>query len=86
MKGKMKNITTSRLRENLADAIDAVEKKEKYLLVTRSGEAKAALVNLDYFEDLLALNSPKYLASIREAREQYKRGEVYTHEEVFGEV
>jgi hypothetical protein len=37
-----------------------------------------------FVEDLLAATSPEYLASIREAREDYKAGRVYTHEEVFG--
>ena len=37
-----------------------------------------------FLEDLLASTSPKYLASIREAREQYKARIVKTHKEVFG--
>jgi hypothetical protein len=39
-----------------------------------------------FLEDLLASTSPEYLASIREAREQYKAGKVKTHKEVFGRV
>ncbi len=35
-------------------------------------------------EDLLASTSPEYLDSIREARRQYKRGQVKSHAEVFG--
>jgi len=38
----------------------------------------------DFIEDLLATISPDYLASIREAREDYREGRVYSHEEVFG--
>jgi len=37
-----------------------------------------------FLEDLLASTSPEYLASIREAREQYKARRVKTHKEVFG--
>lgn len=37
-----------------------------------------------FLEDLLASTSSAYLASIREAREQYKAGKVKTHKEVFG--
>jgi len=37
-----------------------------------------------FLEDLLASTSPDYLASIREAREQYKAKSVKTHKEVFG--
>lgn len=36
-----------------------------------------------FLEDLLAATSPKYLASIREAREDYRRGRVLSHAEVF---
>ncbi len=38
-----------------------------------------------FIEDLLAAVSPEYLESIREAREDYKEGRVFSHEEVFGE-
>jgi hypothetical protein len=54
-----------------AQIISAVKNMEK--------EQQASFV-----EDLLAATSPEYLASIREAREDYKAGRVYTHEEVFG--
>lgn len=39
-----------------------------------------------FLEDLLASTSPEYLASIREAREQYNAGKVTTHQAVFGRV
>ena len=77
-------ITT--LRNNLADVLEEVAKKRKYLLVLKKGNPVSALVNLDFFEDLLALASPKYLKSIKEARQQYKKGEYYTHTEVFGKL
>jgi len=38
----------------------------------------------EFLEDLLAATSPKYLASIRKAREDYKAGRVKTHKELFG--
>ncbi len=37
-----------------------------------------------FIEDLLAAVSPQYLASIQEARNDYKAGRTYSHEEVFG--
>ena len=37
-----------------------------------------------FLEDLLAATSPEYLASIREARADYRSGKVKTHAEVFG--
>ncbi|MDZ7290766.1 MAG: hypothetical protein ONB44_14135 [candidate division KSB1 bacterium] len=41
---------------------------------------------LAFLEDLLAATSPEYLASIREAREDYRRGRVVSHEEVFRKI
>ncbi len=39
----------------------------------------------EYFlENLLAATSPEYMESIREAREDYRKGRVYSHDEVFG--
>jgi PHD/YefM family antitoxin component YafN of YafNO toxin-antitoxin module len=37
-----------------------------------------------FLEDLLAATSPEYLASIKEARADYKAGRVKSHQEVFG--
>ncbi|HHT9115778.1 MAG: hypothetical protein HY607_10525 [Planctomycetes bacterium] len=38
-----------------------------------------------FVEDLLAITSPDYLQSIREAREEYKAGKTKSHNEIFGE-
>ena len=38
-----------------------------------------------FLEDLLAVTSPKYLKSIKEARAEYRAGRVRGHEEVFGQ-
>lgn len=77
-------VTTTILRNNLADVLKEVAKKRDYLLVSKKRSLVSAIVNLDFFEDLLALASPKYLKSIKEARKQYKQGKVYTFDEVFG--
>jgi hypothetical protein len=37
----------------------------------------------NYLEDLLAARSSNYLASIREAREDYRQGRILSHEQVF---
>jgi len=79
-------VTTTTLRNNLADVLAEVSEGRDYLLVTKKGNPISALVNLDFFEDLLAATSSKYLKSIKKAREEYKRGEIYTHEQVFGEL
>lgn len=78
-------VTTTTLRNNFADSLKEVLKRD-YLLVAKRGKIISALVNIDLFEDLLALKNKKYLASIRKAREEYRRGQVFTHEQVFGEI
>ncbi len=37
-----------------------------------------------FLEDLLAATSPEYLATIREARKDYRAGRTKTHKEIFG--
>lgn len=37
----------------------------------------------DYLEDLKALSSNEYIASIAEAREDYKKGNIKNYDEIF---
>jgi prevent-host-death family protein len=82
----MNVVGTTVLRNNLADVIEEVSKKRDYLLVSKRGKINSVLVNIELFEDLLALANKKYLKSIKKAREEHQRGEVFTHEQAFGEV
>jgi PHD/YefM family antitoxin component YafN of YafNO toxin-antitoxin module len=82
----MNIITTTILRNNLADALEEITKKRDYLLVTKKNQIKAALVNIDLFEDLLALTNKKYLKSIKKARKEYESGDFFTHNQVFGNI
>lgn len=54
------------------DIIEAVKKMKK-----REREA--------FIEDLLAMTSPEYLQSIKEARAEYRVGKTKSHKEIFGE-
>jgi len=38
-----------------------------------------------FVEDLLAIISPEYVLSIKEARAEYKAGKTKSHKEIFGE-
>lgn len=82
----MNVITTTVLRNNLADSLEAIASKKDYLLVAKKGQITSALVNIDLFEDLLALTNKNYLNSIKKARLEYKKGNFFTHQQVFGEV
>ena len=78
------NVTV--LRNNLADSLKEVSKKKDYLLVAKKGKITSALVNIDLFEDLLALANKDYVASIKKARKEYEKGDVFSHQQVFGKV
>jgi len=82
----MNIITTTILRNNLADTLKEITKKRDYLLVAKKNQIKAALVNIDLFEDLLALTNKKYLKSIKKARKEYESGDFFTHNKVFGNI
>jgi len=40
----------------------------------------------DYLENLLAATCPQYINSIKEAREDYKKGRISTHAEVYQKI
>ena len=54
------------------DIIEAVKKMKKH-------ERES------FIEDLLAVTSPDYLKSVKEARAEYKAGRTKLHKELFGE-
>ena len=82
----MNIVNATVLRNNLSDALNEVSGDKDYLLVAKKGKITSALVNIDLFEDLLALSNNDYLKSIKAAREDYKKGNVFSHEQIFGEI
>jgi PHD/YefM family antitoxin component YafN of YafNO toxin-antitoxin module len=54
------------------DIIEAIKKMKKH-------ERES------FIEDLLAMTSPDYLKSVKEARAEYKAGRTKSHKEIFGE-
>ncbi len=82
----MNIVTTTNLRNNLADAFKKVAKKKDYLLVAKKGKITSALVDIDFFEDLLDMSSKDFKASLKKARKEYENGQVFTHEQVFGDL
>lgn len=82
----MNIVNATTLRNHLADTLKEITGKKDFFLVSKKGEISSALVNIDLFEDLLALTDTNYLASIRKARKEYKKGDILSHDEVFGEL
>jgi len=77
-----KTIKTTTLRDNFATA-SALVGGDQFLVITKNGRPVSALVDINYFEDLLTITNPKIIESVKEARTSKKR---YTHEEVFGDL
>lgn len=82
----LRQVDTATLRNNLADVLNEIAGKKDYMLVTRKAKPVSAIINLDFLEDLLAATSSKYLKSVREAREDAKKGRLSSHAEVFGKL
>ncbi|MBU2632724.1 type II toxin-antitoxin system Phd/YefM family antitoxin [Patescibacteria group bacterium] len=82
----MNIVNATVLRNNLADALNEVGENKDFLLVAKKGKIISALVNIDLFEDLLALSNKNYLKEIKEARMDYKKGNVFSHKQIFGEI
>ena len=80
-----KTITATNLRSNLSAALNSVSKND-VLIITRRGKKEQAIVDIDKYEDLLAASDPEYLASIKRAREEYKKGEVVSFNDAFGNL
>jgi prevent-host-death family protein len=79
----MNIVSSTKLRNNLAEAL-AMVKRGKYLLVSQRGKVKKAIIDVEELEDLLSLHDKEYLDSIKRARADAKAGRVYTFDEVFG--
>ncbi len=82
----MNVINATTLRNNFASALKEVNKKGHFLLVSKKGKITSALVDIDFFEDLLESVNKQYLASIKNARKEVENGDVFTLKEAFGEI
>jgi antitoxin YefM len=84
----METITATAARSNLFNLIKKAAKEHRqYRVVSKSGEV--ILLSQDDFESLLEtlelLSTPGLLKSIRKAKQEIRKGETYSLNEVFGE-
>ncbi len=80
-----KTIDSTDLRSNLGNVLNAVSSGET-LIVKKRGKDQAVIIDIDTYEDLLEAANPTYLKSIKKAREEYKKGYVFSLEDAFGDV
>ena len=81
-----KIVSSSKLRDNFASILNAIDKKHPFYIITRNGKQEHAIISLDKLEDLLAASDPGYLRDIAEARKQAEAGELFALEDVFDNV
>lgn len=81
-----KTIDTTELRNNLSATLEAVGKDDIVFIKSRGKLTGKAIVDDELLEDLLLLQDGEYLAGIAEARKEVKQGDIYTFDEVFGDV
>ena len=81
----MNVIASTLLRNNFSDTLSELKKKD-YFLVAKRGQIISALVDIELFEDLMALTNKRYLNEIKKARQEYENGNVFTHKQAFGEI
>lgn len=79
-------IDSTDLRNNLSATINALGKDDILFIKSRGKFTGKAIIDDDLLEDLLLLRDNEYIANIAEARNAIKQGDVYTFDEVFGDV
>lgn len=83
-----KIISTRQFQSQFAKMLKNAEEQGIYYNVVRNGESVGVFLPTCFWESLMedmeAMASPNYIASIAESRAQFERGEFYTMDEVFG--
>jgi hypothetical protein len=81
-----KTIDTTDLRNNLSATIKGLGREDILFIKSRGKLTGKVIIDDEILEDLLLLQDTDYIKSIASAREEIKRGETYTFDEVFGDV
>ena len=81
-----KTINSSNFRNNLKDAMRYVREDKQPLVITERGVPTSVLVDIDEFEDYLESRDGDFVRSIKQARDEKNRGELFGVEDVFGSI
>lgn len=82
----IKTIDSSSFRANFKDAMDHVKKSKTPLIIKQRNIPTAVLVAIDEYEDYLAIKDKNFLESIKKARGEYGRGDIFNMEDVFADI
>lgn len=81
-----KTIDTTDLRNNLSATIKALGKNDILFIKSRGKLTGKVIIDDEVLEDLLLLQDSDYLKSVAAARQEIKQGDIYTFDEMFGDV
>ena len=84
--GMPKTVNTTALRSNLSSVMQCVRKTKKPVIITDRGVPVTVMIDIDEFEDFLFSQQPEHMKRIKLSKEQAKKGEVFTLEEVFAGI
>jgi hypothetical protein len=76
-----KTLNLTQFRGSIFDYFNGKD-DSSVVIITKRGQSKKALINLDLLEDLLESGEPKLYAELLRA----KKEETLTHQDVFGDI
>ena len=82
----IKTINTTTLRSHFRESMEHVRESKQPLVITERAIPTAVLLDIDEYEDLLSAKDKTYLASIKEARKSYAKGDVVEMNELFEQL
>ncbi len=82
----IKTVTATSVRENFKSMMDHVKISKSPLIVTERGIPTTVLIDIDVFEDYLTAKDKEFLASIKKARMQYLRGNIFDMADIFAGI
>lgn len=81
-----KTIDATNLRNNLSATLQGMGNDDVIFIRNRGKLTGKTIIDDELLEDLLSLADNDYLNDIKKSREQIKKGDTYSFDEVFGDV
>lgn len=77
-----KTLSISQARAKIFDIAEEVQKPNNYFVLTEKGRAKVVIISAEEFDSMIEtldiLSDPHALQDIKQAEEEYRRGEYIT--------
>ncbi len=85
-----KTISITEARKRIFDIAEEVQRPDVYYTLTEKGRPKIVIMSAEEFDSLMEtleiLGDPKIMESIKQAEEEYKRGEYVTLDQLKKEL